>query len=75
MGSLKRKIERKKRLKKDKSAKKNLKKALNATMGIPTKCSKCNASFDPIEDADTWVVTLYDGQTSLFCPTCNDETP
>lgn len=75
MGSLKRKIQRKKRLKKEKESKKKLKQALNATMGIPTKCSKCSASFDPIEDADTWVVTLDDGQTSLFCPKCNEETP
>ncbi len=75
MGSLKRKINRKKQLKKDKESKKKLKQVLNATMGIPTKCSNCNASFDPIEDADTWIVTFHNENTSLFCPACNEEVP
>ena len=70
MGSLKRKMERKKLLKKSKKAKKKLKQALNATLGMPTKCSGCDADFDPHNDADTWMVSAYDDMINLFCPTC-----
>ena len=70
MGSLKRKLHRKKALKKTKKAKKDLKKALNATIGLPTKCSDCNTNFDPEKDADTWMVTVIDGNVRLNCPTC-----
>jgi len=75
MGSLKRKIERKKNLKKVKESKKNLKKALNATMGIPTKCSSCSDNFDPVEDSDTWMVTVYDEIVELKCPKCYKKLP
>ena len=70
MGSLKRKIERKKKLKNLKQSKKNLKKALSATMGMPTNCTQCNAEFDPIDDADTWRVTVQDSLVTLSCPVC-----
>ncbi len=70
MGSLKRKIERKKRLRKTKESKKNLKKVLNATMGMPTKCVSCGTDFDPIEDADTWMVSVFDEVVQLNCPKC-----
>ena len=70
MGSLKRKIERKKKLKNLKQSKKNLKKALSATMGMPTNCTQCNAEFDPIDDADTWRVTVQDRLVTLSCPVC-----
>ena len=70
MGSLKRKIERKKSLKKAKVAKKNLKKALSATMGMPTNCTDCGCDFDPEKDSDTWMVTAFDDVINLRCPEC-----
>lgn len=70
MGSLKRKITRKKNLKSLKQSKKNLKKALSATMGMPTNCTGCNQDFDPIEDADLWRVSVYDNVVNLSCPDC-----
>ena len=73
MGSLKRKLERKKSLKGQKEAKKNLKKALNATMGMPTNCSGCNANFDPLEDAETWMVAVFDDKIQLNCPVCYEK--
>ena len=73
MGSLKRKMERKKALKKTKQSKKQLKQALNATLGMPTKCSGCSGDFDPHTDADTWMVTAYEDMIHLFCPSCYKE--
>ena len=73
MGSLKRKLERKKNLKAAKSAKKNLKKALTATMGMPTDCTSCGESFDPVEDAETWMVAVFDDVIQLNCPTCYEK--
>ena len=73
MGSLKRKLARKKKLKKVKKAKKDLKSALNATMGIPTDCSDCGKSFDPVKDADTWMVAVFDKVVSLKCPECYEK--
>ena len=73
MGSLKRKMKRKKNLKALKQSKKNLKKALTATMGIPTNCTECNAEFDPIEDSDTWRVAVFDKVVKLSCPSCFEE--
>ena len=70
MGSLKRKIARKKNLKQVKKAKKNLKKALNATMGLPTNCTSCGCSFDPEKDSDTWMVTALNETVTLNCPDC-----
>ena len=71
MGSLGRKIVRKKNLKKSKEAKKNLKRALNATMGLPTKCSGCGAHFDPEKDSDTWMVFVEpDAEIVLNCTDC-----
>lgn len=70
MGSLKRKVERKKALQASKEAKKKLKKALNATMGLPTTCTGCEAAFDPEDDADSWMVTAHDDIIHLFCPAC-----
>tara|TARA_B100000131_G_scaffold246558_1_gene239530 strand:- start:110 stop:340 length:231 start_codon:yes stop_codon:yes gene_type:complete len=73
MGSLGRKIKRKKNLKKTKEAKKNLKRVLNATMGIPTKCSGCGANFDPHEHSDTWMVFVEDGaEVVLNCTECQE---
>tara|TARA_Y100001938_G_scaffold133553_2_gene193057 strand:+ start:323 stop:568 length:246 start_codon:yes stop_codon:yes gene_type:complete len=73
MGSIKRKMQRKKNQKALKQSKKNLKKALAATMGMPTNCTECNAEFDPIEDADTWRVAVFDSVVKLSCPTCFEE--
>ena len=70
MGSLKRKMERKKKLRELKNTKKSLKSALNATLGLPTSCSQCCADFDPVEDADSWMVVAQDQTPKLFCPSC-----
>lgn len=73
MGSLKRKIARKKNLKQAKQAKKNLKRALNATMGLPTSCTGCGCNFDPEKDSDTWMVTALNESISLNCPDCYEK--
>ena len=72
MGSLKRKIERKKILKSRKHNKKNLKRATSALAGTPTNCTECSAVFDPKTDADDWVVHFSPqaNMISLFCPKC-----
>ena len=71
MGSLKRKVERKKKLENLKTQKKALKKALQNTAGMPTTCSACSSDFDPIEDADTWmIVSDPKAGISLYCPAC-----
>ena len=74
MGSLGRKISRKKALKEQKRAKKNLKRALNATMGMPTKCSSCSANFDPEIHSDTWMVFVEsEKEVVLNYPKCYKE--
>ena len=73
MGSLKRKMQRKKSLKKAKDAKKSLKRALNATMGIPTSCSSCNTDFNPETDSESWMVSIYEKDVILSCPNCFEE--
>ena len=70
MGSLKRKMQRNKSLKKLKEAKKNLKKSLAAVSGLPTVCTGCNKDFDPHADADTWMVLSKDQTLNLLCPSC-----
>lgn len=71
MGSLKRKVERKKKRESLKEQKKTLKKALQHTTGMPTECSGCSLNFDPIEDADTWMIVAHpDAGISLYCPEC-----
>ena len=73
MGSLKRQINRKKNLKNLKRAKKNLKSALSATMGLPTNCTGCGDNFDPVEDASTWMVAVYEEGVHLNCPSCYEK--
>jgi|15BtaG_2_1085339.scaffolds.fasta_scaffold152576_1 hypothetical protein len=70
MGSLKRNLKRKKNLRETKVAKKSLKQALNATMGIPTNCTGCSSSFDPATDADSWMVYVKGTSVTLLCPIC-----
>lgn len=73
MGSLKRKMKRKKDLKRLKESKKALKKSLAAVSGLPTTCTGCDKDFDPHEDADSWMVLSKDDSLNLFCPTCYEE--
>ena len=74
MGSIKRKVERKKKLEALKEQKKALKSALKNTMGMPSECSSCDKDFDPHEDADTWMVVADpDSGLQLFCPDCYDK--
>ena len=63
-------MQRKKSLKANKAAKKNLKKALNATMGMPTSCTTCSLDFDPTKDAETWMVAVFNESIQLNCPEC-----
>ena len=70
MGSIKRSMQRKKKLKEAKKAKKSLKHALKATAGLPSTCSRCNKSFSPDDDADTWMVTMFESALVLSCPEC-----
>jgi len=75
MGSLNRKIRRKKEQKNKKHNKKNLKKAVSALAGMPSTCTGCAARFDPVTDSDTWIVHASPGneRISLFCPQCVSE--
>ena len=71
MGSLKRKVDRKKKVAELKDKKKALKKALQSTAGMPTTCSDCSKDFDPVEDADTWMIVADPkAGISLYCPGC-----
>ena len=70
MGSLSRKIQRKKNLKKKKKARKSLKQALHATAGMPTYCTSCGSSFKSERDSDTWVVQFESSQVTLLCEDC-----
>lgn len=68
--SLKRAIRRKNQKKRKKSLIKGLKSALNATVGMPTRCSKCSESFDENSDPASWIVNFSNGNIQLMCPKC-----
>jgi hypothetical protein len=63
-------MQRTKKIQKRKQAKRSLKQALNATVGMPTNCTACDTEFDPVEDADTWMVEFGKKEIKLLCPKC-----
>jgi hypothetical protein len=71
MGSLRRKIKRKKQLERQKHNKKNLKKAMSAVAGMPTECTKCSKNFDDESNPDEWMIRVHENMISLCCPNCN----
>jgi hypothetical protein len=64
-----RKIKRNRDKQRRKSAQKDLQQALNATAGLPTECSECDAKFDFVRDADDWIVE-NGSSLRLLCPKC-----
>jgi hypothetical protein len=73
MGSLSRSIQRKKRLKQEKVAKTQLKKALRVSQEMPEVCINCDTVFDrDIPGAlDDWhIVDSGSGSVSLYCSEC-----
>ena len=73
MSSLKRQLKRNQEKKWRKRAKKGFKDAINATAGLPTKCTQCQSEFDLARDADTWIVDLSPGSIQLLCPKCSGD--
>ena len=77
MGSLARKMRRKRAQKMSKQFTKALKKQLNMMGTMPDECLACKKPFDrkSKEHAETWkvVVRKESQQTNLYCPTCWEE--
>ena len=69
--NLTRSIKRKKILEKKKASKKNLKAALRATAGLPSKCSFCDNVFGDDANPDEWKLKIEDETISLQCPECD----
>ena len=71
--NLKRKIKRKKHLKEEKDANKELQSKLSSIF-LPDNCSLCNRDFDKKsrEMAMTWKVIAREERKHLICPTCWD---
>tara|TARA_B100001287_G_C22294700_1_gene349957 strand:+ start:158 stop:385 length:228 start_codon:yes stop_codon:yes gene_type:complete len=74
MASFSRSIKRKKDVHRKKTLRKNLKSALRATAGMPTKCSACGAPFDKDSDPSKWFMNVGKLSIKLLCPSCvNDD--
>ena len=74
MGSLKRKMKRKKELALKKGARKAMKSINQQLSNSPDACGKCGISFDNTETEalDKWRVAVYDdGRVHLECPKCS----
>lgn len=74
MGSLKRSIARKRRLKQTKIAKTNLRERLRVNKDMPTSCTDCARMFDRDTSGalDNWHIR-FDNDTStlaLYCQEC-----
>ena len=73
MGSLKRKIERKRLLKKKKAMDKAMKGVTEKVDSMPKICGECGADFDKSdkEMLNQWRIAVYDdGRIHLTCPKC-----
>ena len=71
MGSIKRKIERKKFLKKKKVMDKAMKNVTEKVDAMPKVCGECGDAFDKAdkEMLNQWRIAVYDdGQFHLTCP-------
>jgi len=69
--NLKRKINRKKHLKQEKDANKELQSKLSSIF-LPDNCSLCNRDFDKKsrEMAMSWMVVADGDKKALVCPEC-----
>jgi len=69
--NLKRKIKRKKSLKDEKQAEKELQNKIS-NIFLPDNCSLCNKDFDKRsrEMAMTWMVVTENDTKALICPQC-----
>ena len=69
--NLKRKIKRKKDIKDEKQAEKELQNKIS-NIFLPDHCSLCNKDFDKRsrEMAMTWMVVTEDDTKALICPQC-----
>ena len=74
MGSLERKLSRKKAVKGKKDAEKEMATKVALFDKIPDKCLTCEESFDKMnkEQVTTWnvIVRLEEGIVRLYCPGC-----
>ena len=73
MGSLKRKIERRRLLKKKKAMDKAMKGVTEKVDAMPKICGECGADFDKSdkEMLNQWRIAVYDdGRIHLTCPKC-----
>tara|TARA_R100001129_G_scaffold163200_1_gene128692 strand:+ start:98 stop:367 length:270 start_codon:yes stop_codon:yes gene_type:complete len=70
MGSLKRKLQRKK----EKHAKKDMKSKMGLFNKLPDQCTACDKPFDKTnkEQVQSWFVTVRreQGVVNLYCPDC-----
>jgi hypothetical protein len=72
MGSLKRKLEKKKSADKKKEAENKLSSSLMMFDKIPDKCLTCEESFDKKsrDMVQSWQVMVKGENVRLFCPNC-----
>ena len=73
MGSIKRQMERKRRLAQEKEAKKASRQVEQQIGGMPKICGECGAEFDNTdkEALNQWRIAVWDdGRINLTCPNC-----
>ena len=73
MGSINRQLNRKKKLREKKEAKKAMKQIENQVSGMPKVCGLCDANFDDTdkEMLNQWRIAVWDdGRVELTCPNC-----
>jgi hypothetical protein len=73
MGSLGRKIKRKKERAEQKAAQKATKGVQDAVEAMPNACGECSIKFDKgdQEKVNSWTLAVYDdGRMHLVCPDC-----
>ena len=73
MGSIERKIRRKKERKEQKAAYKAAREVQDAVEAMPKSCGECGIKFDKAdkEKVNSWSLAVYDdGRVHLACPDC-----
>tara|TARA_A100001015_G_C14924230_1_gene685574 strand:- start:790 stop:1026 length:237 start_codon:yes stop_codon:yes gene_type:complete len=76
MGSISKKIKRKKSLDARKAAKKKSKEVSKAISRMPKSCSKCGKIFDRTDKQmiQTWMISVYEsGESTLTCDMCAEQ--
>ena len=73
MGSLNRKMKRKKLREAKKISKSATNSVENSLSALPTACTSCGVSFDKNDFSiiDEWKITIEPGSFSLTCPKCS----